>query len=95
MSNRNKLVKLQIIGLAGTRCMYCGKNVGSRITWHHLKPRYAGGQNTVENASLLCEHCHSLIHKHEWGSAEYREMTEIILTYRDIYTGCEWNFSFD
>ena len=93
-----KVVKQLLIGLAGTRCMCCRKDVSSEITWHHLKPRYAGGQDTLENASLLCANCHTHIHKYQWGTEEYMRLTKIILERRLEYTGylAVFNsFSFD
>lgn len=91
---RNKTVKQCLIGLAGTRCMCCGRDVGSEITWHHLKPRYAGGQDTLENASLLCANCHTHIHKFQWGTEEYIRLTKIILEKRIEYTGLPSVFTF-
>ena len=84
---RNRSVKQCLIAIAGTRCMCCGRDVGSEITWHHLKPRYAGGQDTIENASLLCANCHAHIHKFQWGTEEYIELTKEILKNRLEYTG--------
>lgn len=92
----NHAIKYQLIALAGTRCMYCGKDVGNKITWHHLKPRYAGGTDTIENSSLLCEICHRVIHHHQWGSEEYTRLTKVILLKRSEYTGQkDLEFPFD
>ena len=91
---RNRTVKQCLIALAGTRCMCCGRDVGSEITWHHVKPRYAGGQDTIENASLLCANCHAHIHKYQWGTEEYLQLTKIILEKRLEYTGCPNIFMF-
>lgn len=93
--NIDRSVKYAMICLAGTRCMYCGEDFGSEITWHHLKPRYAGGKDTLENASLLCSNCHCHIHKFQWGTNAYRRLTEKILQNREEFTGREWEFSFD
>ena len=90
----NKSVKYAMISIAGTRCMYCDEDVGSKITWHHLKPRYAGGTDSLENASLLCEKCHRHIHKYQWGSVDYKRITKVILVKRDNYTARKWEFSF-
>lgn len=87
LQHRDKTVKQCLINLAGTRCMCCGRDVGSEITWHHLKPRYAGGQDTLVNASLLCSNCHTHIHKYQWGTEEYMRLTKIILERRLEYTG--------
>lgn len=83
----DRSVKYALIVLAGTRCMCCGKDVGNKITWHHLKPRYAGGKDTLANASLLCEDCHREIHYYQWGTEEYIERTKEILRKRAEYTG--------
>lgn len=82
----DRSVKYQMILLAGTRCMYCGKDVGKEITWHHLKPRYAGGKDSLSNASLLCANCHAHIHQYKWGDAEYIRLTKIILRNREEFT---------
>ena len=91
----DRSIKYMMICMAGTRCMCCGEDVGSKITWHHLKPRYAGGKDTLENASLLCEKCHRQIHKYQWGTVDYKRITKIILKKRDEYTERKWDFSFD
>lgn len=94
----DRSIKYQMIVLAGTRCMCCGKDVGRDITWHHLKPRYAGGKDSLSNASLLCANCHTHIHKYKWGDAEYERLTRIILRNRAEFTGREdlnREFSFD
>lgn len=93
--NIDRSVKYAIICLAGTRCMYCGEDFGPEITWHHLKPRYAGGKDTLENASLLCSNCHCHIHKFQWGTEEYERLTKEILKNREKFTEQKLDFSFD
>lgn len=90
----DKSAKYEILCLAGTRCMFCGEDVGSEITWHHLKPRYAGGTDTLDNSSLLCGCCHRIIHQYEWGTSEYTQMTKIILANRNAFVGRTLPFSF-
>ena len=80
--HQHRKTKQQIIDNAGTRCMLCGHDVGHAITWHHMQPRYAGGTNAYENASLLCERCHRFIHIYLWESLEYTYYTRIILNNR-------------
>lgn len=82
---RNPAAKYELIANAGTRCMLCGRECGSYITWHHIKPRYAGGTDSYENASLLCECCHPIIHHYTWGSSEYTYYMEIILHNRECF----------
>lgn len=90
-----KSAKFDLIEMAGTRCMLCEQDFGSDITWHHLKPKYAGGDSSLENASLLCMNCQQRIHRYQWGSDEYRRLTKIILANRDSWTGRHINFPFD
>ena len=78
--------------------MCCRQEIGKDITWHHLKPRYAGGKDILSNTSLLCEDCHIHIHQFDWGSVEYEQLTRIILRNRAKFTGREdlnKEFSFD
>lgn len=79
---KRRATKQAIIQNAGTRCMLCGKNVGKQITWHHIQPRYAGGTDNYSNASLICPHCHPIIHRYLWESPEYMYYTRIILNNR-------------
>lgn len=74
-----KAAKLELLNKHGTKCMICGKDVGKKIQWHHIVPRYAGGYDTYENGSLLCPLCHVEIHFYEYGDEEYTRLTKIIL----------------
>lgn len=74
-----KVVKRELIQRNGTVCMYCGVDVGKKITWHHIIPKYAKGKDNYENGSLLCEKCHRLIHKYNYKTKEYTAMTNVIL----------------
>jgi hypothetical protein len=74
-----KETKRLLIERNGTVCMLCGKDVGRRITWHHIKPRCVGGDNSYQNGSLLCERCHfQRVNKLKYGTREYRELMEEI-----------------
>ena len=77
-----RVTKQKMIQNAGTRCMLCGRDVGRLITWHHIQPKYAGGTDSYLNASLLCEHCHCIIHLYLWESPEYMYYTRVILNNR-------------
>ena len=74
-----KPVKTQLVQKNGTICMLCGKDVGKHIQWHHLIPRYAGGDDSYENGSLLCCNCHLEVHDFMYGDEEYTIYTEKIL----------------
>jgi 5-methylcytosine-specific restriction endonuclease McrA len=78
--NDYKPVKQQLISDVGSICMLCGKKVErNKITWHHIKPRAAGGKNSYENSGLLCPDCHVFIHIWDWRSPEYIYYTSVIL----------------
>ena len=75
----SRAAKYELIDLAGTRCMYCGEDVGDEITWHHIRPRSEGGEDTFANSSLLCKKCHQFTHTFMSDSTEYRFITSVIL----------------
>lgn len=49
-------LKAEIKAERGAKCEGCGSTV--ELDLHHVKARRYGGQNTKENAQLLCERCH-------------------------------------
>lgn len=75
-----KATKLELLRRNGTKCMLCGKDVGKRIQWHHLVPKYAGGDDSYNNGSLLCPNCHTEIHEYLYGQEEYTNFTKQILS---------------
>ena len=81
---RNKTMchatKERLIALNGTRCMLCRKDFGNAITHHHLIPVSTNGKDDYENGSLLCSDCQVRIHRFDYGSFEYTELTTIILS---------------
>jgi group II intron reverse transcriptase/maturase len=50
-------IKAEVEAERGEQCEICGKRV--LLDLHHLKARRYGGQDTKENAQLLCEDCHA------------------------------------
>ena len=74
-----KATKLELIEKHGKKCMLCGKEVEKHIQWHHIIPRYAGGDDSYENGSLLCCNCHLEVHDFMYGDEEYTIYTEKIL----------------
>jgi hypothetical protein len=46
----------------GNRCQQCGWDKAS-CDVHHRTPRSSGGENTIENAIVLCPNCHRVAHK--------------------------------
>ncbi len=51
-----RVIKAKVKAERGAKCERCGSPVD--LDLHHLKARRYGGQNTKENAQLLCERCH-------------------------------------
>lgn len=74
-----KATKLMLLQNNGTKCMICGKDVGKRIQWHHIVPRYAGGDDSYANGSLLCPNCHTEVHEYSYGDEEYTNFTNKIV----------------
>ncbi|MBE5813468.1 MAG: HNH endonuclease [Clostridiales bacterium] len=74
-----KATKLELLRRNGTKCMLCGKDVGKRIQWHHLVPKYAGGDDSYANGSLLCPNCHTEVHEYSYGDEEYTNFTQQII----------------
>ena len=74
-----KAAKFELLQRNGTKCMLCGKDVGKRIQWHHIIPRYAGGPDTYENSAALCPNCHTEVHEYMYGDEEYTKFTEKML----------------
>jgi group II intron reverse transcriptase/maturase len=50
-------IKAEVEAERGERCEICGRKVP--LDLHHLKARRYGGQDTKDNAQLLCEDCHA------------------------------------
>jgi len=49
-------VKAQVKAERGAQCECCGSTV--QLDLHHRKARRYGGQDTIDNAELLCRPCH-------------------------------------
>lgn len=77
--NKNKCRhnKRALLRIYGKRCMICGQELkDNEITYHHIKPLYAGGDNEIENGSILGENCcHKMIHLYEYGTKKYTKYT--------------------
>jgi 5-methylcytosine-specific restriction endonuclease McrA len=55
-NERWREIKAQVKAERGARCERCGSTV--KLDLHHRKARRYGGQDTIDNAELLCEPCH-------------------------------------
>jgi RNA-directed DNA polymerase len=49
-------IKAQVKAERGARCERCGTTV--HLDLHHRQARRYGGQDTIDNAELLCRPCH-------------------------------------
>ena len=54
--------KDEIINTLGNECQICGFDLKSLLIIHHKKPIADGGGNDLNNLSILCPNCHSLVH---------------------------------
>jgi hypothetical protein len=56
----SSVVKKKAIERSGNRCERCGLDFDENYQgeFHHIIPIVHGGNNTIENCSLLCHVCH-------------------------------------
>lgn len=54
--------KKAVLERDGYKCVICGRGRREGVELHvdHIKPRYLGGQSTIENAQTLCSRCNFL-----------------------------------
>ena len=65
--------KRKLIENYGCKCMLCNRTIArENITYHHIIPLYAGGDNEFVNGSLLCTECHTNLHRHDFQSSFYQ-----------------------
>ena len=74
-----KAVKRELINRNGTKCMLCGYDASECIEWHHIVPLSEGGKNNYKNGALLCPNCHTLVHKYNYKTAKYTNLTKEML----------------
>ena len=84
MANKGKKTILKI--MYGKRCMLCGeKKCDNELTFHHIKPKSAGGQATVQNGALLCRDCQDFIHQYDFLTEEFFDYTLKILSNKEKF----------
>lgn len=44
-------------------CQVCNNNCEEILVMHHIKPIGQGGDNSINNLSILCPNCHTIVHK--------------------------------
>jgi len=54
-----KKIADEVLVKSGRRCSICNKFCGTKIELHHIKPKYQGGEDIVDNCILLCFDCHA------------------------------------
>lgn len=52
-------IKIEVLILSARHCCVCHRYAGLKIEVHHIKPRSAGGEDSLENAIALCFDCHT------------------------------------
>ena len=85
MSNKNKIIRLELIKIYGKICMLneplTKKNY---ITLHHILKRELGGKTSIENGALLSRLMHEYLHFIEnWYYGEYNYINEYLKYYKD------------
>lgn len=61
-SNRKRLTSAErekLKQMYGTKCYMCGSE--DDIEWHHIKPLWMGGEDTLENMMPVCYVCHKVV----------------------------------
>ena len=81
MSNKNKIIRLELIKIYGKICMLneplTKKNY---ITLHHILKRELGGKTSIENGALLSRLMHEYLHFIEnWYYGEYDYINEYLI----------------
>jgi 5-methylcytosine-specific restriction endonuclease McrA len=57
-------VKESVLQRAEGKCECCNRKVATRSwTIHHIVYRSAGGKNSEDNLAMVCNNCHTIIHK--------------------------------
>jgi len=56
--------KAEILNIFNNKCEVCGFSFKPILVVHHIKPISEGGDNSLNNLSVLCPNCHALAHTH-------------------------------
>jgi hypothetical protein len=84
MSNKNKIIRLELIKIYGKICMLneplTKKNY---ITLHHIIAERNKGKTNIENGALLSRYMHEDLHFIEhWFYGEYNYLNEYLKYYK-------------
>ena len=55
----SKKIANEVLVKSGRRCAICKRFCGTKIELHHIKPKYEGGKDTLDNCIALCFDCHA------------------------------------
>jgi hypothetical protein len=79
-----KNTRNQVLDRDNHTCQSCGNNINLHA--HHIKSRYDGGSDDLDNLTTLCQPCHSKLHADELrqsieelnqiGWAQYKAMQQ-------------------
>ena len=85
MSNKNKIIRLELIKIYGKICMLGDViTLENYITLHHLLKRKHKGTTTIENGALLSRFMHQDLHFIEqWYYGEYNYINEYLKYYKE------------
>lgn len=63
-------IKKSVMARDHSTCMCCrrgGEQYADVLDYHHIKPVFMGGEDTVDNGIMLCVTCHRLVHLYSTG----------------------------
>ena len=85
MSNKNKIIRLELIKIYGKICMLNEPLTKENyITLHHLLKREHKGATTIKNGALLSKLMHEYLHFIEnWYYGEYNYINEYLRYYKE------------
>ncbi len=85
MSNKNKIIRLELIKIYGNICMLGDKiTLQNYNTLHHIIKQEHKGKTSIENGALLSRLMHEYLHFIEnWYYGEYDYINEYLKYYKE------------
>lgn len=59
----NAKLKKEVFGRCNNKCHICNFSIQQILNMHHIIPVNLGGKDLIENLTLLCPNCHTLVHR--------------------------------
>jgi len=89
----NPEILQELLRRQGDRCSICGED-NVRLELHHIKPLSQGGNDSIENLSLVCRNCHANMHtRRELREFEFEayllELLQRSTDFRNVRAGVE------